>query len=393
MVREWRLRVKKGACMKKIGIITFSNSTNYGGVLQSVALSYTLRKLGMEPINITCQKMPSAWNSPKKYVRRRVRLYGSKGIKAKIRICGGVGKTFFSNVHYFSAKSKIRNFQKFINENLTVTQYYETDIQLKNICCSFDAYILGSDQVWNNSFTDNRFKSIYFLEFVPKSIPCYSYAASAGGEKSDSYILEIIQRTRDFVGITVREKSLEEHMKRLGCEKVNTVLDPTLLLSREEWINFEKKPKKIPKHYILVYYLERSSGNDPVIKKIAERYDLPVIDIMPDYRKAGYRRVIDNTAGPAEFLYYVHHADFVITNSFHMTVFSIIFGRKFVALKRTGQESRIHDLLQQVNMSSRFIDDVDDCGVIDEHVNSYEKNLKKYMMDSIDYLKNIGEPK
>lgn len=378
--------------MKKIGIITFSNSTNYGGVLQSVALSHTLRKLGMYPINITIQQMPRAWKSPRDYVRNRVRLYGCRGFITKFRICGGVVKTFFSNIHYTSAKRKQNNFKDFICKNLNTTPYLATADLLKEKCSNYDAYITGSDQVWNNAFTYNQFQGAYFLDFVPDEAPCYSYAASVGGKKTDEYVEEIIHRTQHFKGITVREKSLEDHMRKLGCNQVHTVLDPTLLLSKEEWIMMEQRPEHdIPKHYILVYYLEKDSSHDPVIKKVSEELGLPVVDIMPKYDKAEYIRIVDNTAGPAEFLYYVNHADYVITNSFHMVVFSLLFNKNFIALRREGQESRIEDILNKVGMSDRYIRDTTEWKVIKKTVKDISKIIERESVESMDFLKKIGE--
>ena len=92
--------------MKRIGIVTLSNSINYGGVLQAVALKKAIERIGVCPINITCQKMPSTWKSPIGYVRKRIKLYGSKGILCKFRICAGFCKTLLSNMYFFSAKTK-----------------------------------------------------------------------------------------------------------------------------------------------------------------------------------------------------------------------------------------------------------------------------------------------
>lgn len=385
------MNTEKGKKVKKVGIITLSNSTNYGGVLQAVALSRTVRKLGMDPTNITFQKIPSPWNSVRMYVRRRIRLYGCKGLKTKVRICGGMVKTLLSNVHYGAVKEKQKNFKDFLDRYLTETPYYPTSELLKEHCSDYDAYITGSDQVWNSAFSYNQLIGAYFLDFAPEGAPCYSYAASAGGKKSDEYVREIIQRTEHFTGITVREKSLEEHMKKLGCERAQTVVDPTLLVSREEWEAMAQKPKQdVPKNYILVYYLEKDVKNDPVIKRISKEMNLPVVDIMPNYCKTEYPHLVDDTAGPAQFLYYVKNADYVITNSFHMVVFSLIFGKKFVALRRKGQESRIHDLLRLVKNEQRYIEDEKEWHVINTEVPDLHSYIQGDREASLEYLRQIG---
>lgn len=378
--------------MKTVGIITLSNSTNYGGILQSVALSRTISSLGMKPINITYQKMPGAWKSVRHYVSQRVCLYGSKGIYTKIRICGGVVKTLVSNIHYLDARKKRKNFILFINSYLQATPYYATEELLRKNCSAYDAYITGSDQVWNTSFSYNEFLPPFFLSFVPDGVPCYSYAASVGGKKSDDYVKEIIRRTKHFVGITVREKSLEEQMHFFGCNRVETMLDPTLLLRKEEWETLENKPDaKIPEHYILVYYLEKDSNHDLMIKKVTEEMGLPVVNIMPTYKKADYPCIEDRTAGPAEFLYYVHHADYIITNSFHMVVFSMLYNKKFIALAREGQESRIIDLLKKVHLEDRYVKRLEDCKVITKEYSDISGLIKEDREKSLNFLKSIGE--
>lgn len=376
---------------KVVGIITMSNSTNYGGILQAVALSTALKKNGVEPINIQFGEKLSKWHNPFTYVKKRVRLYGAKGIITKLRICGGFLKVLFSNVHYISVYKKQKNFGQFIHQHLITTPFYSTSDSLKQHCSNFDVYVTGSDQVWNNAFSFNVFQGAYFLDFAPSGAPCYSYAASAGGKKSDDYIREIIARTKDFKGITVREKSLENDMRRLGCDRVHTVLDPTLLLDRMEWEKMAQKPKKrIPEHYILLYYLEKDPKKDPIIRKISNELKLPVIDIMPNYGIRQYPCIVDDVAGPAEFLYYVNHADFVVTNSFHMVVFSLIFQKKFVALKRAGQESRILDLLKVIHGEDRYIESDSQWKAIYEDVPSLKSYLEKSYQESMQYLYEIG---
>lgn len=378
--------------MKRIAIVTHSNSMNYGGILQAVALSHTIRELGMEPVNITCNPMPSAWNGIIAYVRRRIQCYGCKGIYTKIRIVGGMCKTFISNVHYPHRKMKEKQFASFISNNLNITDYYKTDQELIENCGCYDAYITGSDQVWNDSFADKEFLNRFFLEFAPDGKPCYSYAASTGGKKTDKYIKEIIERTKKFRGITVREKSLEEHMKKLGADNVKTVIDPVLLLKKSEWCKMEKKPRiKLPSKYILVYYLEKPSAQDEVVKKVASELQLPVVDIMPDYKRATYSRIIDDTAGPAEFLYYVHNAEYVITNSFHMTVFSMIFQKKFITLQRTGQESRIEDILREFGMEQHAVFSEKEWNKILEPLDCIEEQLLPRRTEAIRFLQQVKE--
>ena len=378
--------------MKKVGILTLTNTLNYGGTLQAVALNKTIKKMGMNPVNVICTKPPKAWRSARTYLRERVRLYGCQGIYAKIRICGGIVKTLISNIHYFDVKLKMKKFDMFINDNIITTPYCEDEEKLKKEYSNYDAYIVGSDQVWNTMFFGGDFFAPFFLNFTCSGSPCYSYAASVGGKKEDQYIQEIISRTKHFEKITVREKSLEIQMKHLGSTNVMTVLDPTLLLGKKEWEKFEKKPEKIfPEKYILVYYLEKDSVKDELIKKLSEELNLPVINLMPIYQKTNYPCFVDKTAGPAEFLYYVHHANYIITNSFHMVVFSLIYHKKFIALEREAQESRVIDLLNTVHLNERYIKNIRESGKIMEDYEDVLPLLEAEKKRSLEFLKSIEE--
>lgn len=378
--------------MKKIGIVTHSNSTNYGGILQAVALSHTLKGLETEPVNITCQKMPPAWKKMYTYVKQRTLHYGCKGLNTKLRICGGMLKTLLSNVHYFDVKKKQKQFKTFISENLTVTPYYKTDEELRKNCAEFDVYITGSDQVWNASFSNELLEDKFFLGFAPKGKPLYSYAASAGGTKSDDYVQEIIYRTKGFSGITVREKSLECQMKKLGAVHVKTIIDPVFLLTKEEWEKYERNPEKnIPQKYILSYFLEKTEAQDCVINKVASELQLPVVDILPQYKKTAYKRIIDSTAGPAEFIWYMHHAQYIITNSFHMIAFSLIFGKKFISLQRPGQESRIEDILDKFNIKDHLIHEESEWSNIRNDVARQDiiNKIIPYRKEGVSYLEKM----
>lgn len=375
----------------KVGIVTLGNSTNYGGVLQATALFRTLKQLGYEPTLITCQKMDPAWKTAAQYVKYRVKLYGAEGLYTKLRIVGGIGKNLLSNIHYGTRKAKIKSFQTFIRNNLKTTEYIPTAEIAKDKCSDYDLYVVGSDQVWNFAFNFGEFDERYLLSFAPEKAKKYSYAASTGGIKTKEYIQELYDGIKDFTAITVREESLEQQLREAGAE-VKTVLDPTFLLDKETWLEFEKKPEwNLPSKYILVYYLEKSSKDDPVIKEVAEKTGLPVIDIGTDYGKSSYDRMVADTVGPAEFLYLASHASFVITNSFHMTVFSLLFEKRFLVLTRVGQESRVEDLLQKLDMRSHLIGGPDEWKIIMEDYQSPLNRLKEQKAESIEFLLSMRD--
>lgn len=374
--------------MKKVAVLTRLNMMNYGGTLQAVALSRALRKIGMESVYIRHQGEVGAWNSIRDYLGMRKQFLG----KLDIRALGGCAKILASNMYILDRKKKIESFTEFRKTNLTMSKICLTYPELEPFGDIYDGYITGSDQVWNNNFETGNIDYAYFLKFVDPSKPCFSYAASAGGKKSDDYIKEIVELTKGFRGISVRENSLAEAMTAMGAKNVKTVLDPTLLFSGKEWKELERRPSvKVPAHYILVYYLERDTYDDPIINAVRKGTGLPVIDLNPSRLRSSSGVHADRKAGPREFLYWFSHADYVVTNSFHAVSFSLIFHRRFVACQRPGQESRIEDLLRSINLENRIIYGPEEWKIIYEGLPKKYDNFAARKAESYEFLKQIRE--
>ncbi len=376
---------------KTVGVITLGNSINYGGVLQAAAMSYILKELNKNPIFITHQKMEDVWYSPIRHVKLCKHFHTKKGIITKIKLWGNFCKALIANVHILERRKKIQRFQNFISKTMQTTPYYKTENELKQYCGDFDYYITGSDQVWNSQLDNNQIDPNYFLSFVKSEKRKFSYAASSGGYKSDAYVKKIIELTKDFSGISVRERSLEKQMKRLGREQVETVVDPTLLLSQKDWIQMEQSCD-IPEHFILVYYLEISRQMDSLVTKAAKQYGLPVIDILPGFSKLTGNVQKKKTVGPSEFIYLFHHADYIITNSFHGTVFSLLFQKPFLTVTRIGQESRMVDLLTEIGLSNHLADN-DNISALEREIPYNKVNLiiKEKREHSLQFLRKMLE--
>ena len=301
-------------------------------------------------------------------------------------------KVLMMNIHYFERKKKKDRFDSFRKQHLNMTQYYPDIGDLRSISNYYDGYITGSDQVWNAEFTDNQIDPAYTLEFVDKNIPCFSYAASTGGVKSDDYLLDLLSRVDKFKMISVREKSLADALERIGGENIYTHIDPVLLLSRDDWDKLTIKPQKtVPSHYILLYYLEKETKKDILIHNIASKLGLPVIDISSSGITENCKWIYDWNAGPGEFLYYIEHADYVVTNSFHAVVFSLIFKTKFIACNRIGQESRIKDLLNSIGLEKHLISSNGDWSSLYEPVFQGRELFINQIDEAYNYLHLIKE--
>lgn len=204
----------------------------------------------------------------------------------------------------------------------------------------YDYIVFGSDQIWNSNFVDLK---MYLLPTIPQNKKI-AYAASVGKNNLTMYDKYLFEKYLNrFQSISVREKEAEVLLQPFTHNNVETVLDPTLLLSAEDWKKVEKAPKKLPKkEYIFVYMLgAQTKEYKEYISNIAEKYNLEIVDI---YNKKSHYYV----SGPAEFLYLIRNAKLVLTDSFHAIVFSIINKRPFIHMERVfkgeSMSSRMRNL-------------------------------------------------
>lgn len=294
---------------KHIAIITIE-SQNYGNRLQNYALQNILKSMGCTVETIH-------------------RVHGFKEKKQPV-------KRLIQNI--FQLKSaKFRQFDSLIDFSSIVIgrDDYPADLPER-----FDYFIAGSDQIWN-PYYDCIAGKCDFLTFA-KDNQKISYAASFGvSEIPTERKKEYAEYLRSFKAISVREDCGANIVKDLSGREATVVLDPTLLLDESEWRKVEKKSRFCPKHkYIFVYALgEKNDNFKKKIKQMGEKYI--IFDIGAVQRNG---RALP--AGPSEFLYLLRNAEMILTDSFHATVFSILFHKKFITFNRQGLDmsSRIESL-------------------------------------------------
>lgn len=294
--------------MKKIGVLTMHRVCNFGSVLQSFALQRKLHDIGVENKIIDFIFPP----------------YTAKSKASLI-------KTLFINVIDFLCGSPKRisknRFKIFIKDNLLLTEKSYNSQTLAECPPIFDAYLTGSDQVWNPTFIKED--TTFLLSFVPNQVPRASYASSfAIDELPNLYKKIYADELNKFARISVRERSGVKIVKDLIHKDSKMVCDPTLLLEKAEWDNIaEKSSLELKKKYILVYALSYMYNPYPHIYHIVENVQKELGNLEVVYligqKSDIFRhksRLIKN-AGPYEFVYLFKHAEFVITTSFHGTVF------------------------------------------------------------------------
>ena len=365
----------------KFDIITCSRAQSYGAVLQAYASQTFLEKQGhkAEIIDYTPE-----------YVTRshKVLFIGDELYKRNSLL-----KLTYLLYTGPSRYKRNRMFQKFLAKYLHMSKMqYHTYEELCANPPTADAYICGSDQIWNINYPNGWDKS-YYLGFV-KDKPKYSYAASLALKKEvlpEKYTEFVTDLLSDFSGITVREDIAVDIIQPQVKQSVKHVLDPVFLLDKEDWNEVEKnaEEKIAPDSYILIMPMGDGANVYDVALKLKEKYSLPIYNISFSQRKvAGVDRTF-NACSPSMFLRLIKNARVVVTNSFHGTAFSIIYQRDFWSCSIPGTSSRIESLLRSFGMTSRMKLHGDDyCNIIDSI--NFEKLLSNLrVQESRAFMKGL----
>jgi hypothetical protein len=325
---------------KNVGILTFHRAHNYGAVLQAFALQEVLSdRYSVEIIDYN----PDFLIKPYKVFNLNI----TKPFK--------VSRIFLNFiVIILSLKSRIKrkiNFDLFINNKFKLSQ----NVEGESIPKHFEAYIFGSDQIWNHEIT-NGINNIYWGNFeAKKSAKKISYAASLGHATVNYKVEEQVRASLlNFHSISVREKEAVHILNKVSNSEINEVLDPTLLLDYNFWSSHAIKPN-INKKYILVYQVRKNSNTISIAKSLAKDIGGVVIEIPSQLDRGALFNNIATTS-PEEFIGYFKFAHCVITTSFHGTAFSLIFNVPFYTINlEDGSENRAKNLLENVGLESRMI--------------------------------------
>jgi len=369
----------------KIGIITWFTGPNYGTNLQAIALQYYLRSHGYE-VNLINYEVPSVnVTKDKKSFIRKV-LYQPKKYAIK----------FAMNRYKTKIAERDRKLRNSIITKCILTSEIETIDELVKICNEFDLLICGSDQIWNPNWYDK----FYFADYTGITTDRISYAPSMGVNTiPDSVVGEIKHALRQFKAISVREEKAAELLAPYLNKKPQVVVDPTLLLTSEEWMDIFPQVKYEGDDYIFAFFLNDEKAHLEATKKFAKRLNYKLI-LVP-YKGATYLQNADirADAGLEDMLDLIRNAKYVITDSFHITVFSIIHRKQFYTFQRfkedefTSQNARVTNLLNMVDLPERLIpylstriDMLDDINY-DGHIEKLNIEIEK----SKDFLKKSIE--
>lgn len=366
-----------------IGILTFHRSHNYGSVLQSYALQQWLKKHGLDSEIIDL------------YMASSKEMYK---ILPEMKTLKNVARNLVFLYHYRELKKKWDKYKYFQEHILRLSEKQYSDLpDLKKEHFSYSTYLTGSDQIWNTACRD--FSWAYYMEFIDKG-NFVSYAPSFGSKGKEEQRLDnkrIASDIEKYSAISVRDEGSADFIEEISGKRPEVTIDPTLLLSKGDWDSLlfkMEKPdlrKKLPPRYIFFYSLKRAPIDYEMIRKIRNKYHLPVViteirnqkDITGEFTKIW-------DAGPGDFLSLIKHADLVVTSSFHGTVFSVIFEKKFFSINGMN-DNRISNLLRGTGLEMCSIDETSTLPLMENINIDYivaKKKLTQMVSHSEDFLLN-----
>lgn len=362
--------------MKKIGILTFHNVPNYGACLQAFALKKYLNRFTSENVSVLdfrC-KGNSQEYSPENYIKKL--CYSKNIIKSMLK------KVLFSLFAKKQYCEKYKKFEAFKKTQLTIAPY-------TNVYEEYDYIFCGSDQIWNDDITGG-FQLPYFGADKPENsrTKVCSYAASCGdiAEFSQEKKEELFSLIKNLNKISVREKNLNYALNENNIFSVNA-LDPTFLLSAEEYTEHFQVEEQTETGYVLEYALRPSTVLDSLAKKVAEKKGLKIKKIC-GYCSLKNEAGIFN-AGPDDFVSLVANSDYIVTNSFHGTAFSLIFRKDFNVVLPPTRKGRVSDLLDLLNLHNRICTDCDSAVVSEILYNEVEPSLNAEIEKSKQFINDI----
>lgn len=347
----------------KIGIITWFTYENFGTKLQAIALQKYLKDNKHTPILLNFEppeneKIEEEGNILKKYKNIENKKLIIQKIKNKVyNFIEEIGRRKYKN----ELLERSRKFRDIIRDNCVLSERIGTSKEYINACNEMDCLLFGSDQIWN----PNWFHPFYYANYEEIVVKKVAYAPSIGVTEIKNFQKEKYRKSLEtFSKIGVREKTGKQIIQELYEGTVEHVVDPTLLHTKEEWrqiLDLEKTDTSTQEKYICVYFLSENTKHWKVVYTLAKREKLKV-KIIP-YVGTSFLRKGDVVASASvqDFVSIIENAQYVITDSFHATVFSVIFNREFYTLERfdsknlLSQNSRIYDFLSEIELEKRIL--------------------------------------
>ncbi|MCM1218379.1 MAG: polysaccharide pyruvyl transferase family protein [Lachnospiraceae bacterium] len=384
--------------LRKVGLVSVRNF-NYGSILQAYALQQELFDAGLDNELIYYKK--------RNVLKQAVRVFNIPLLVAKIKDVKRIMQGKINPELRLILEGRNKAFSKFVKESFTFSPCLAGRKKLIKYTKKFDAFILGSDQVWNPMLLGGDY---YTLTWANDKCPKVAYASSFGVKEIPK---NQIKKTKHYLSrfsmISVREQQGAEIVKKMIGRDARVCCDPTLLTKRDRWDVLSGDEPLISKLYIFCYFIGNNPEQRDFAKRLAEYSDLKILAVkhIDEYIKNddAYGDIDFLEAGPREFVNFIRYASYVCTDSFHGTVFSLLYNKPFFTFKRFSDtkakstNSRVINLLKMVGLETRLFEntikpeDVLNCeidwGSVNTRISAFRSESRNYFDEEIKCLKGV----
>lgn len=379
---------------KKVALAINYDYHDYGGILQAFATQKALNKLGVDSEAIDFDNLKVDINTRKwKYFLSNI--LDVSIVKEKSRVVSKKIRMRFDSSFREKMAQRDSAFDKFCHDSFKVSRKFESWEDLKEACLNYDAVIVGSDQLWLPS---NVAGDYYTLTFAPDEVKKISYATSFGIGAVPTKMKEKYSNFLNRINyLSARETSGQKIIKSCTGKEVQLVCDPTILLEVEDWSEIASS-RLVNGDYIFCYFM----GDNPVqrefVKKLAKKENCRIVALLHlDQYIPADEHYVDEAPyniSPLDFVSLVKNAKYICTDSFHGTVFSIIFSKNFFTFKRFNKKTslstntRLTSLLNYFDLNDRLFTGLESVEEKIEVKNYYivQEKLRLFREESIRYL-------
>lgn len=382
--------------MKPIGLVTCYFHHNYGSMLQAYATEMIMQQMGLPFQTIAC-KAPINYMQENKilYIIKKLLIADWKMRLGKMKI-----ERAKKDNPMFAKNWEIRNkaFDQFAETFFHVSPYCKNREELTKMAENYSAFLVGSDQLWR---TDSVEHGYYTLEWVPDHIRKIAYSTSIGVKEVPWFQVEKNKRFMNrFDHIALREQSACDLVYKLTGRKVPVVLDPTLLFTGDQWLGIQQQKPLTNGKYIFCYLLGDNPSQREFIKNVKEKtgYKIVALQQLDDYIPSDEGFADEAPyVGPREFLNYIRNAEYVFTDSFHCSVFSILYKKNFFTFSRFAEgakqstNTRIDNLLHITGLEERRMTNdktIEEVVNFKRNFDGVDEKLNALRKSSMDYLYN-----
>lgn len=383
----------------KIGLVCNFYIYNYGSILQSYALQQYIRNEGydLEVINYhdvanTKQKIDIFLKLKWKNLLDFNKITFKLATKMEMR---------HDNMYFAVIRRRNNACDEFVVKHFPLSKKCNSIEDVQLLCEKYDLIVLSSDQLWG---PEDLIRDYHTLRQFPKTIKRVAYATSFGISNIPSFLKDTV---RDFIPqiecVSVREKTGKCIIKEICGRDVPVVVDPTMLLTKEQWRSVISEKKIIAEDYLFCYFLGENKEYYRTVKAFCEQKKLKIVSILhpEQYNRKKYRfaNLYPEGVGPTEFLNLIYNAEYVACDSFHASVFSVIFNKKFMVFDRyssktqNSRNTRIENLLDMLQLKERhfyyqgdFADlmdkDIEWC-LVSEKLEEKRRLSMEYLHDSL----------